>query len=227
MRREPVLQCASRSSYRSKTIENAIVYVVDDDAAVRESLVWLLGSVGLRTIAFGGAAEFLDAYEDKGVCCLVSDVRMPGMSGLELQKALVARGLEMPVILMTAFGDVSTAVKAMKAGAVDFIEKPFSNQDMLDLINAALQADAERRQSNAAVEENAQMLARLTPQEHRVYKRVVAGKSNREIGAEMDISVKTVEVHRARVMRKLEAGSVADLVRFHLAAGAGEPESSG
>ena len=227
MRREPVSQCASRSSCRSKTIENAIVYVVDDDAAVRESLVWLLGSVGLRTVAFGGAAEFLDAFEDKGVCCLVSDVRMPGMSGLELQKALVARGLEMPVILMTAFGDVSTAVKAMKAGAVDFIEKPFSNQDMLDLINAALQADAERRQSNAAVEENAQMLARLTPQEHRVYKRVVAGKSNREIGAEMDISVKTVEVHRARVMRKLEAGSVADLVRFHLAAGAGEPENSG
>jgi len=208
-------------------IENAIVYVVDDDAAVRESLVWLLGSVGLKTIAFGGAGEFLDAYEDAGICCLVSDVRMPGMSGLELQKALIARQIEMPIILMTAFGDVSTAVKAMKAGAVDFIEKPFSNQHMLDLINAALLADAARRQSTAAAQESAQILTRLTPQELRVFEHVVAGKSNREIGAEMDISVKTVEVHRARVMRKLEAGSVADLVRFHLTSSSDEPMSNG
>ena len=118
---------------------------MDDDAAVRESLVWLLGSVGLRTVAFASASAFLETYEDEGVCCLVSDVRMPGMSGLELQKALIAQQLEMPVILMTAFGDVSTAVKAMKAGAVDFIEKPYSNQDMLDLINAALLADEARR----------------------------------------------------------------------------------
>ncbi|NUH65698.1 response regulator transcription factor [Sulfitobacter sp. S0837] len=207
-------------------IENAIVYIVDDDAAVRESLVWLLGSVGLRTVAFDSASAFLETYEDEGVCCLVSDVRMPGMSGLELQKALIAQQLEMPVILMTAFGDVSTAVKAMKAGAVDFIEKPYSNQDMLDLINAALLADAARRQSTAAAQEGAQMLARLTPQEHRVFERVVTGKSNREIASEMDISVKTVEVHRARVMRKLEAGSVADLVRFHLSS-SDEPSANG
>lgn len=207
-------------------IENAIVYVVDDDAAVRESLVWLLGSVGLRTVAFASGREFLDAYKDVGVCCLVSDVRMPEMSGLELQKVMMARRIEIPIILMTAFGDVSTAVKAMKAGAVDFIEKPYSNQDMLDLINTALQTDAARRQSSAAAEEGEQMLARLTPQEHRVFQRVVAGKSNREIGAEMDISVKTVEVHRARVMRKLEASSVADLVRFHLNSSADESVGS-
>ena len=117
---------------------------------------------------------------------------------------------------MTAFGDVSTAVTAMKAGAVDFIEKPFNNQNMLDLINAALQSDAARRRSKAAEVENAQLLARLTPQEHRVFERVAAGLSNREIGSEMDISIKTVEVHRARVMRKLEANSVAELVRFHM-----------
>ncbi|MFG6590372.1 response regulator transcription factor [Sulfitobacter sp. 1A12157] len=196
--------------------EEGIVYVVDDDAAVRESLVWLLGSVGLRAIPFASASAFLDRYEDNGCCCLVSDVRMPGMSGLELQKALNARGIELPLILMTAFGDVSTAVTAMKAGAVDFIEKPFNNQNMLDLINAALQADAARRKSKAAEVENAQLLARLTPQEHRVFERVAAGLSNREIGSEMDISIKTVEVHRARVMRKLEANSVAELVRFHL-----------
>lgn len=196
--------------------ENGIVYVVDDDAAVRESLVWLLGSVGLRAIPFASAAAFLDSYEDNGNCCLVSDVRMPGMSGLELQKALNARGIKVPLILMTAFGDVSTAVTAMKAGAVDFIEKPFNNQSMLDLINTALQADAARRKSEEAEVENAQLLARLTPQEHRVFERVVAGLSNREIGSEMDISIKTVEVHRARVMRKLEANSVAELVRFHI-----------
>lgn len=201
--------------------------MVDDDAAVRESLVWLLGSIGLKGVAFGAAADFLDSYEDAGPCCLVSDVRMPGMSGLELQKALEARQIEIPMILMTAFGDVSTAVRAMKAGAVDFIEKPFSNQTMLDLIQAALQADAARRHAGAEAAQAAEMLERLTPQEHRVYKRVVAGKSNREIGAEMDISVKTVEVHRARVMRKLEAGSVAELVRFDLARGAGEGEEGG
>lgn len=196
--------------------ENGIVYVVDDDAAVRDSLVWLLGSVGLRAISFGSAAEFLEGFSDSGISCLVSDVRMPGMSGLELQKALNTRGIEIPFILMTAFGDVSTAVKAMKAGAVDFIEKPFNNQNMLDLINTALQTDAARRKNMEAEVENAQLLARLTPQEHRVFERVVAGLSNREIGSEMDISVKTVEVHRARVMRKLEANSVAELVRFHL-----------
>jgi len=176
----------------------------------------LLGSVGLRAIPFASAAAFLDSYEDSGNCCLVSDVRMPGMSGLELQKALNARGIKVPLILMTAFGDVSTAVTAMKAGAVDFIEKPFNNQSMLDLINTALQADAARRKSEEAEVENAQLLARLTPQEHRVFERVVAGLSNREIGSEMDISIKTVEVHRARVMRKLKANSVAELVRFHI-----------
>jgi RNA polymerase sigma factor (sigma-70 family) len=138
------------------------------------------------------------------------------MSGLELQKALNARGIKVPLILMTAFGDVSTAVTAMKAGAVDFIEKPFNNQSMLDLINTALQSDAARRKSEEAEVENAQLLARLTPQEHRVFERVVAGLSNREIGSEMDISIKTVEVHRARVMRKLKANSVAELVRFHI-----------
>lgn len=196
--------------------KDGIIYVVDDDAAVRESLVWLLGSVGLPAIPFESAAAFLDSYEDSGCCCLVSDVRMPGMSGLELQKALNARGINVPLILMTAFGDVSTAVTAMKAGAVDFIEKPFNNQSMLDLINAALQADATRRKGKAEKVENAQLLARLTPQEHRVFERVVAGLSNREIGSEMDISIKTVEVHRARVMRKLEANSVAELVRFHM-----------
>ena len=196
--------------------EDRIVYVVDDDAAVRDSLVWLLGSVGLRAISFASAAEFLEGYSDTGISCLVSDVRMPGMSGLELQKALKTRGIEIPFILMTAFGDVSTAVKAMKAGAVDFIEKPFNNQDMLDLINTALQIDAARRKDIEADVENAELLARLTPQEHRVFERVAAGLSNREIASEMDISVKTVEVHRARVMRKLEANSVAELVRFHL-----------
>ena len=196
--------------------EDRIVYVVDDAAAVRDSLVWLLGSVGLRALSFGSAAEFLEGYEDIGTCCLVSDVRMPEMSGLELQKALNARDIQIPLILMPAFGDVSTAVKAMKAGAVDFIEKPFNNQNMLDLINTALQADAARRRSKEVAVENAQLLTRLTPQEHRVFERVVAGLANREIGNEMDISVKTVEVHRARVMRKLEANSVAELVRFHL-----------
>ena len=201
--------------------------IVDDDKSMRQSLLALMEAAGWQAEAVPRADRALDKLGEIHPDVILSDVRMPGMSGLELQKALEARQIEIPMILMTAFGDVSTAVRAMKAGAVDFIEKPFSNQTMLDLIQAALQADAARRHAGAEAAEAARMLERLTPQEHRVYKRVVAGKSNREIGAEMDISVKTVEVHRARVMRKLEAGSVAELVRFDLARGAGEGDEGG
>lgn len=195
---------------------NPIVYIVDDDQAVRESLVWLVESIGIATLAFSSANSFLEDFDENGHACIVADLRMPGMSGLELQKTLIHRGVKTPFILMTAFGEVSTAVKAMKAGASDFIEKPFNDQEMLDLINSSLLADGKRLKTAELRNENTSRISRLTAKEYRVFSLVSDGKSNKEISNLMDISIKTVEVHRARVMRKLEVQSVAALVQLYL-----------
>jgi RNA polymerase sigma factor (sigma-70 family) len=198
------------------TQTNATVFVVDDDQAMRNSLKWLISSVGMRVECFGSADEFLASHHGGGAGCLLLDVRMPGMSGLELQEILAERNITLPVIIITGHGDVAMAVRAMKAGAIDFIEKPFNDELLLDAIRNALALDERRRDVQLERAEVAQRLEQLTPREREVMEMVTEGKSNKEIAAELGVSAKTVEAHRARVMEKMRAGSLAELVRMAL-----------
>lgn len=204
---------------------DAIVFVVDDDAAVCDSLRFLIESVGLRVRTFSSADGFLAAYTPDQPGCVVLDIRMPGMSGLELQEQLAKRGHTLPVIIITAHGDVPSAVRAMRAGAVDFMSKPFNDQDLLDRVHQALAKDAQARQDEAVRAGIAAKVALLTPREREVMDLVVSGMSNKGIAAQLQLSAKTVETHRARVMEKMEAGSLAELVRMVLAAK--EPANTG
>jgi FixJ family two-component response regulator len=194
------------------------VFVVDDDQAMRHSLQWLIESVGLRVQTFGSAEEFLQIYYPGQAGCLLLDVRMPGMSGLDLQSYLARDQISLPVIIITGHGDVPMAVKAMQAGAMDFIEKPFKDDDLLASIRTALTADQKRRSERLKRAEIATRLAELTPREHEVMDMVTGGKSNKDIAATLGVSTKTVEAHRARVMDKMRADSLADLVRMVLIA---------
>lgn len=196
-----------------------VVYLVDDDRGIRDSLRWLAESVGLKLVAFASAQEFLDAYPVDSPGCLLLDVRMPGMSGLELQEKLKSDGLEIPVIILTGHADVPMAVRAMKSGAIDFIEKPFSDQLLLDQINLALEKDAKRRAKKTEHAELIKRVESLSPRERTVMLGVVAGKSNKAIASELGLSQKTVEVHRANVMAKVRASSVAELVQIAVRAG--------
>lgn len=194
------------------------VFVVDDDAALRKSLCWLIESVGLRVKTFASAQAFLEALKPGMSGCLVLDVRMPGMSGLELQQRLKEQNCRIPIIVITGYADVPMAVRAMKAGAIDFIEKPVSDQTLLDRIQQAIAEEAETSVSRA---DQTQFLARqemLTVREKEVMHKVVAGMSSREIGLELGVSFKTVEAHRAKIMKKMQATSVPQLVRMALSA---------
>ena len=195
---------------------DAIVHVVDDDAAMRDSLRWLVESVGLTARVYGTAEEFLMDYDGGGPGCLVLDVRMPGLSGLELQEKLRRQDIRIPIIIVTAHADVPIAIRALKAGAIDFIEKPFSDQILLDRVRDAIERDREQRQVAAKRAAIAAQVAQLTPREREVMSLVVAGKANKVIASELGLSQKTVEVHRARVMRKMHAESVAQLVQLAL-----------
>jgi len=194
------------------------VFVVDDDLALRTSLKWLIESAGMQVVSFASAREFLDAYPPyRGrPGCLLVDVRMPGMSGLELQGCLADFDIRLPVIIITGHGDVAMAVRAMKAGALDFIEKPFNDEDLLASIHRGLDLDVKQRREQLRRAEIAARLAHLTPREHEVMDLVTEGKSNREIAAHLSVSAKTVEAHRARVMEKMQAHSLAELVRMAL-----------
>jgi RNA polymerase sigma factor (sigma-70 family) len=194
------------------------VFVVDDDQAMRNSLKWLIESVGMQVETFDSAQAFLDAYYPARGGCLLVDVRMPGMSGLELQAYLRRREIGIPVIIITGHGDVSMAVKAMKVGAVDFIEKPFDDEELLNSIRNALQHDQKQRVLRAQRDDISARVAELTPREHEVMTLVTDGKSNKEIAVELGVSAKTVEVHRARMMDKMRADSLAELVRMALLA---------
>ena len=195
------------------------VFVVDDDRAMRDSLSWLLDSVGLRVRSYATAAEFLADHDPAQPGCLVLDVRMPGMSGLDLQAELARRGVELPPIVITGHAEVSMAVRAVKAGAIDFIEKPFSDQLLLDRVRQALQIDLEAREVRRRREDARRRLATLTAREREVLNLVVAGKANKEIASELGVSPKTVEVHRAHVMSKMCVDSLAELIRITLLAG--------
>ena len=193
---------------------NATVYVVDDDPALRESLGYLLQSEGLTVRTFEGARQFLSEHDRDARGCLVVDVRMPEMSGLQLQEYLAAEGSTLPIIVITGHGDVPMAVKALKNGALDFIEKPFADQQLLDRVHEALDVDRRLHGERAKRDDILRRLNRLTKRELEVMAGVAAGKANKVIAEELGLSPKTVEVHRARLMQKLEVDSLAQLMRF-------------
>jgi FixJ family two-component response regulator len=200
--------------HKEGAMSDATVFVVDDDPAMRESLSFLIGSVGIRVKTFENAHAFLDQYDSEERGCLVLDVRMPGMSGLELQERLSTTGVSLPVVMVTGYGDVPMAVRALKSGALDFIEKPFTDQELLDRVNEALNVDRRiHRETKKRLNYDARV-GRLTERELQVMRLVVDGKSNKMIAHELGLSPKTVEVHRARVMDKMEVGSLAQLLRL-------------
>jgi len=194
------------------------VFIVEDDAAVRDSLGLLLGLQGFRTQSFSCAEDFLRIYQPSWAGCLLLDVRMPGMNGLELQESLRRQGLALPVIIMTAHGDITTVRSALKSGAVDFLEKPVDPAALLAAVRTALDADAARRRAGMEAEGARQRLSVLTARERQVMELVAKGCHNREIAETLGISPRTVEVHKARVMEKLQVQSVPELVRIVLRA---------
>lgn len=190
------------------------VFIVDDDAAMRDSLGFLIGSVGRRAETYASAEDFLAAYSNERPGCIVLDVRMPGLSGLELMEKLNEDRFAPPVVLVTGHGDIPMAVRALKAGAFDFIEKPFSDQVLLERIQQALQQDTVERSGERDRADIERKAARLTARENQVFELVVAGKPNKVVASDLGLSQKTVEVHRAHVMEKMRAESFADLVKM-------------
>ncbi|HTP24762.1 MAG TPA: response regulator transcription factor [Anaeromyxobacteraceae bacterium] len=193
---------------------DGIVFVVDDDESVREALKSLLRSVGLRVEVFASAPEFLARPRSEGPACLVLDVRLPGLSGIELQRALVERNLYIPIVFLTGHGDIPMTVRAIKAGAVEFLTKPFHDQELLDAIQQALAQDSVARQGRAVIAELRGRYEALTPRERDVFGLVVQGLLNKQIAAELGTSEITIKQHRGQLMRKMQADSLADLVRM-------------
>jgi FixJ family two-component response regulator len=204
--------------------QDKTVFVVDDDQAMRNSLKWLIESIGMKVETYASADAFIEGYYPGRSGCLLLDVRMPGMSGLDLQEHFLRENIRIPIIIITGHGDVPMAVRAMKAGAVDFIEKPFNDEMLLDSIRNALALDQELRNEQAQRAEIAARLAHLTPRELEVMGMVTSGQSNKEIATRLGVSAKTVEAHRARVMDKMQADSLADLVKMAMLANFSEEE---
>ncbi len=194
------------------------VFIVDDDAAIRFAMQALMDSVNLVHEIFASGDEFLQQVTEQRPGCLVLDIRMPGLGGLELQEELIKRGNTLPIIFITGHGDVPMAVEAMQKGAVDFIQKPFRDQELLDRIRQALATDEERREEQQQHAQVNERLNRLTNREREVFDLVVTGKPNKVIAYELGVSQRTVEIHRARVMEKMQARSLADLVKMHMTA---------
>lgn len=193
-----------------------VVYVVDDDDAVRESLSWLISSVDLNVKAYSSATAFLKDPDQIQSGCLITDIRMPGLSGLDLQNELKRRGIDIPVIVISGHGDVQTAVRAMKAGAFDFIEKPFNDQLLLDLVHRAITHSLSSSEAHTRQADILERRDSLTPRERQVLDLIAAGEPNKSIGHRLEISDKTVEAHRAKVMSKMQANSLAELVKMVL-----------
>lgn len=196
------------------TVENAMVFVVDDDPSIRKSLDRLIRSAGLAVETFAAANEFLERHSHKGPSCLVLDVKMPSLSGLELQEKLLSQEYAMPIIFITGHGDIPMTVKAIKKGAVDFLSKPFDDKDLLDAVHEALQRDSKARTVREEQEKIHRRLESLTPRECEVLTHVITGMLNKQIASALKISEKTVKVHRGRVMEKMGVDSVAELVRL-------------
>ncbi|MGF6312014.1 FixJ family two-component response regulator [Bradyrhizobium sp. i1.8.4] len=194
--------------------DDPIVFVVDDDASVRDALSNLFRSVGLRTAAFGSAHEFLQHKPADVPSCLILDIRLPRLSGLDFQAELAKADIHIPIIFMTGHGDIPMTVRAMKAGAVDFLTKPFRDQDMLDAVTTAIERDRNRRDEAKVVAKLRAAYATLTPRERQVMTLVTAGLMNKQVAAEIGVAEITVKIHRGHIMRKMAAKSLPDLVRM-------------
>ena len=197
-------------------MNDAIVFVIDDDASVRDSINLILSLKGLRTQLFSSAEDFLEAYRPEWRGCVLTDLQMPRMSGLDLQQAMRERGIPLPVVVLTAHGDVPTTRVAMKSGAFDFLEKPINDEVLLDVLKNAIREDTHRHATERAGDALRSRLARLTPREREVLDLLVEGLSQREIAARLTISPRTVEVYKARMMEKLQCRSLAELIRVVL-----------
>ena len=201
------------------TDENGTVFLIDDDPAIRDSLSLLLSLKGVRTQPFANAESFIETYRPDWPGCVLTDLRMPGMTGLELQAVLRERQIEVPVVVLTAHGDVATARAALKNGAFDFLEKPIDDVMLVEVLRNALRADRERRAAVTSRSSVDARIERLTDREREVLALIAAGHQNREIATQLGISPRTVEVHKSRIMEKLECHSLAELIRMNLAAG--------
>src|SRR6476660_6918081 len=197
-----------------KTGEMAVVHIVDDDESLRRAVDSLCRSVGFETRTYGSSQEFLDGKPQDTAGCLVLDVRLPGMSGLDFQSQLAALGIHLPVILVTGHGDIPMSVRAMKAGAVDFLPKPFRDQDLLDAVTAAIERDRKRRIADGGANVLRDRFLTLSPREQQVMMLVTAGKMNKQVAGDLGLSEITVKIHRAAAMRKMGARTLADLVRM-------------
>ena len=195
-------------------IESQVVFVIDDDASMRDAVSRLLNAVGLTVQTFASAREFLAGRLPDVPGCAVLDVRLPGLSGLDLQREMVERGIHIPVIFITGHGDIPMSVQAMKAGAVEFLTKPFRDQDLLDAVRSGIQLDRQGRKERAELAELREGLRQLTPREREVMSLVVAGLLNKQIALRLGTSEKTIKIHRSHVMQKMRADSLADLVRM-------------
>ncbi len=205
--------------------EQSLIIVVDDDPSMRVSIESLLRSVGHAVQSFATTQEFMQSTQLDAPGCLVLDIRLPGRSGLEFQQELARQHVELPIVFITGHGDVPMSVAAMKAGAIEFLTKPFRDQDLLDAVHRGLELDSQRRSEAAILDELSGRLETLTPREREVMAVVVAGRLNKQIAAELDLSEATVKVHRAQVMRKMEAKSLPELVRFADSLGFGTTRS--
>ena len=205
--------------------EEPIVFVIDDDAPMREALGNLFRSVGLQVEVFGSASEFLQSKLPDVPGCLILDIRLPRLSGLDFQAELVKAGIHIPIIFMTGHGDIPMSVRAMKAGAIDFLTKPFRDQDMLDAVTTAIERDRGNRNEARILSDLRALFATLTPREREVMALVTAGLMNKQIAAEIGIAEITVKIHRGHIMRKMAAKSLADLVRMAQALGLQHPAS--
>jgi FixJ family two-component response regulator len=197
-----------------ETIEQSLVYIVDDDESLRRAIDMLCTSIGLRTRTYASAREFLEARQGELAGCLVLDVRLPGISGLDFQSQLTEFGIQLPVILVTGHGDIQMSVRAMKAGAVDFLPKPFRDQELLDAVMAAIERDRRRRLADGGVGIIRDRFLTLSPREQQVMMLVTAGKMNKQVAGELGLSEITVKIHRGAAMRKMGARTLADLVRM-------------